>query len=69
MTESLTVHSFESRVEHREGKKDKVSLKIGLASEVARRINKEDLIDHVNSAAKVNAKPTKTISTQIVIQS
>lgn len=61
--------SFESRVEHREGKKDKVMLKIGLASEVARRINKEDLIDHVNSAAKVNAKATKTISTQIVIQS
>ncbi|KAL7945971.1 Ppx/GppA phosphatase family domain-containing protein [Trichoderma barbatum] len=61
--------SFESRIEHREGKKDKVLLKIGLASEIARRVNKEDLIDHVNSAAKVNAKPTKTISTQIVIQS
>ncbi|UKZ79595.1 hypothetical protein TrVFT333_007353 [Trichoderma virens FT-333] len=61
--------SFESRVEQREGKKDKVLLKIGLASEIARRVNREDLIDHVNSAAKINAKATKTISTQIVIQS
>ncbi|RFU73488.1 retrograde regulation 2 [Trichoderma arundinaceum] len=65
----ISAISFESCIQQREGKKDKVLLKIGLASETARRINKEDLIDHVNSAAKNNAKATKTISAQIVIQS
>ncbi|PNP46649.1 hypothetical protein TGAMA5MH_01597 [Trichoderma gamsii] len=61
--------SFESRVEKREGKKDKVVLKIILSGENSKRINEEDLIDLVNSAAKSNAKATKKISTHIVIQS
>lgn len=44
-------------------------LKIILSGEDSKRINKEDLIDLVNSAAKSNAKATKKISTHIVIQS
>ncbi|KAL7789370.1 Ppx/GppA phosphatase family domain-containing protein [Trichoderma ceciliae] len=65
----ISAISFESRIERIEGREDTVLLKIDLASESARRINKKDLIDHVNSAAKINAKATKTISTQIGIQS
>ncbi|KAL7820004.1 Ppx/GppA phosphatase family domain-containing protein [Trichoderma gracile] len=63
--------SFESRVEQRQGKKDRVLVKIGLASEYARRINQEDLIDRVNSAAKLTANKAfaKSISAQIVIKS
>ncbi|TFA98455.1 Retrograde regulation protein 2 [Trichoderma ghanense] len=63
--------SFESRIEQREGKKDRVLVKIGLASECARRINTEDLIDQVNSATKLTANKAsaKAISAQIVIQS
>ncbi|KAL7900083.1 Ppx/GppA phosphatase family domain-containing protein [Trichoderma sp. SZMC 28014] len=61
--------SFQLRVEEREGKKDKVVLKIILSGAYSKRVNGEDLIDLVNSAAKSNAYATKKISTHIVIQS
>lgn len=62
--------SFESRVEQRKGKKDRLWVKIGLASEYARGINEEDLIDRINSAAKLTANKAsaKAISAQIVIR-
>ncbi|OTA04938.1 retrograde regulation protein 2 [Trichoderma parareesei] len=69
--EVLGAISFESRVEQRQGKKDRVLVEIGLASEYARRINEEDLVDQFNSAAKLTANKAfaKAISAQIVIQS